>query len=56
MSEAEEIGKRLKDEWRKNNIGGCKIPSKGIDCECHLCLIDSLIERIKSEAVPNSCP
>ena len=40
---AVDIGDRLKEEWRKNNTGGCKMISSGDACECHLCLIEKLV-------------
>lgn len=46
----------LKDRFRSFKPGGCKILSKGDNCDCSLCLVDNLMsyifeleEKIKGE-------
>ena len=43
---AKEAGKLLRERLRKARIDGCRILSKGSDCDCNLCLVDNLLSYI----------
>jgi len=42
----EEMGHLLKNRLRQFKTGGCKVLSKGDDCDCSLCLVDNLLSHI----------
>ena len=44
--EVVKTGQILKDRFRVFKPGGCKILSKGDDCDCSLCLVDNLVSHI----------
>lgn len=44
--EVVKIGHILKDRFRAFKSGGCKVLSKGDNCDCSLCLVDNLMSHI----------
>ena len=41
---AKEIADKLKKQWEPYHHGRCYMLSQGLNCQCHLCLIDELAE------------
>lgn len=44
------IVKKLREQWKTEHRGGCRILNIGDKCECHLCLIDRLQELAENRA------
>jgi hypothetical protein len=44
-----QMAETIKNRWREKSPGGCRMLSRGDDCNCTLCLVDNLLAAALSK-------